>query len=128
MSDEQRTIPLTAAQRSNIRITAILMLPVGLAMLATGVKTILDLLPAMELVLLMPLIFGVKWLGALIELGLGLCLFAAAAALLAAARTGTVNALMRGLRGLGVVYMVKATLLLLFVAAALFAFVAPMVM
>lgn len=116
MPGEARKIPFTAAQRSTIRVTAVLMLPVGLIMLTTSVLKLIELIPQVQLLWLMPLIFGIQWLNALAELAFGLGLLVAAQALLSVARAGTVDALMRGLRALGVVYVIKAALLLLAVA------------
>jgi ABC-type protease/lipase transport system fused ATPase/permease subunit len=98
MPGEARKIPFTAAQRATIRATALLMLAVGAIMLFTSVVKIIALLPMIELLGLMPLIFGVQWLDALIELAFAVCLFVAALALLSVARAGTVDALLRGLR------------------------------
>jgi|JI6StandDraft_1071083.scaffolds.fasta_scaffold02835_4 hypothetical protein len=123
MPGEARKIPFTAAQRATIRATALLMLAVGAIMLFTSVVKIIALLPMIELLGLMPLIFGVQWLDALIELAFAVCLFVAALALLSVARAGTVDALLRGLRALCVVYVIKAALLLLAAAAVIFAIV-----
>lgn len=122
MSGEPRKIPFTAAERSTMRTTAWLMLPLAAIMLVTGVYAILELLPMLQLVSVMPLIFGAKWLYALIELAFGICLLVAALALISVARTGTVDALLRGLRALCVVYAIKATLIVLVAAGVLFAF------
>ncbi|MBA3547829.1 MAG: hypothetical protein H0T76_15205 [Nannocystis sp.] len=121
MPREARTIPFTAAQRSTIRVTAMLMLPVGVIMFITSVLKFIELWPMAQMLRLMPLIFGIQWLGALIELAFGICLVVAALALLSVARTGTVDALLRGLRALCVVYVIKAALLLLALAGVLFA-------
>ena len=123
MPSEARKIPFTAAQRSTIRVTAFLMLPVGLITFTTGVLKFIDLLPLVQMLWLMPLLFGVQWLHALIELAFGTCLFVAALALLSVARTGTVDALLRGLRSLCVVYVIKVALLLLAIAGVIFAIV-----
>lgn len=123
MPGEARKIPFTAAQRSSIRVTALLMLPVGLIMFTTSVLKVIELLPHIQMLWLMPLIFGVQWLHALIGLAFGIGLFVAALALFSVARTGTVDALLRGLRALCVVYVIKAALLLLAVAGVIFAIV-----
>jgi hypothetical protein len=73
MPGEARKIPFTAAQRATIRATALLMLAVGAIMLFTSVVKIIALLPMIELLGLMPLIFGVQWLDALIELAFAVC-------------------------------------------------------
>jgi hypothetical protein len=118
---EARKIPFTAAQRSTIRVTAWLMLPVGLIMVSTSVFKIVALLPVgLTLLTLMPLVFGVQWLDSLIQLTFGICLCVAAVSLLSVARAGTVDALLRGLRALCVVYVVKVALLLLAVAGVIF--------
>lgn len=127
MPDQTRTIPFSAAQRSSIRMTALLMLPVGAILAATGIHRLIELLPMLKVLLVMPLLVAVPGLRGLLELALGACLLVAAFALLSVARVGTVDALLRGMRALWVVYMVKATLLLLVATGVLLAFVLPMV-
>ncbi len=123
MPREARKIPFTAAQRSTIRVTALLMLPVGMIMFTTSVLEFIELLSHVQMLWLMPLIYGIQWLNALIELAFGICLCVAALALFSVARTGTVDALLRGLRALCVVYVIKAALLLLAFAGVIFAIV-----
>lgn len=121
MPGEPRKIPFTAAERSTMRTTAWLMLPVAAIMVITAVQAVLALLPLLQFASFMPLVFAAQWLYALIELAFGICLFVAALALISVARTGTVDALLRGLRALCVVYAVKATLIVLAAASVAFA-------
>ena len=110
----------TAVGALEDRALAWTMLPVGVIMFLTGAHSVLELLPMLELLAAMPLLYAVPALNALIELAFGTGLLVAALALLSVARTGTVDALLRGLRALCVVYVVKALLLLLAVAAPIF--------
>lgn len=113
MRGESRTIPFTRAQRSTIQTTAWLMLIVGAITFITGVYACIELLPLLRIVSLFPLIFSLTALSTLIELGFGTCLLVAGLALIRGARAGTVDALLRGLRALCVVYVAKAALVLI---------------
>lgn len=112
MRGEARTIPFTRAQRSTIQATAWLMLIVGAITLITGMYACIGLLPLWRIFSLVPLTFSLTWLSTLIELGFGACLLVAGLALIKVVRTGTVDALLRGLRALCVVYATKAALVL----------------
>ena len=123
MAREARKIPFTAAQCSTIRMTALLMVPVGLIMLTTSVLKIIELVPVVQMLWLLPVIAGIQWLNALTGLAFGICLIVGAQALLSVARAGTVDALLRGFAALCVVYVIKIVLLVLAVVGVILAIV-----
>lgn len=120
-----RTIPFTRSQRATIRTTGLLMLPIGLVFLWSGVHSLLEILPMLQVVILWPI--AVAAVQAAVEVALGLAQLVGGVLFLRAAAQGTIVALIGGLRALCVLFAVKAALLLLGVAALLFAmFGAPL--
>lgn len=115
---EARTIPFTAGQRATIRSCGLLMLPIGLIELWSGVDALIDLLPMLALVLVWPLVGAAVY--AAVQAALGLGLLVGGVVFFQVARAGTVAALVRGLRALCLVFVIKAVLLLLLTASMLF--------
>lgn len=114
---EARTIPFTAAQRATIRSSGLLMLPIGLLELWSGVDALADVLPILQVVLAWPVVGAAVY--AAVEVALGLGLLVGGVVFILAARAGTVAALVRGLRALCLVFVIKAVLLLLLTASML---------
>ena len=117
MSDA-RTIPFTDPQRATIRGCGLLMLPIGLLELWSGVDTLLELLPVLAVVQAWPLVAAAVF--AAVEVALGLGLLVGGVGFFQVARAGTVAALVRGLRALCLVFVIKAVLLLLLTASMVF--------
>jgi hypothetical protein len=115
---EARTIPFTAAQRATIRGCGLLMLPIGLLELWTGVDALADVLPVLQVMLAWPVVGAAVY--AVVEIALGLGLLVGGVVFFQVARAGTVAALVRGLRALCLVFVIKAVLLLLLTASMLF--------
>lgn len=115
-----RTIPFTRAQRSTIRVTGLVMLPTALLSLWSGTTDLLEVLPVLQVIQPWPLV--VMALSSAAEAVLGLSLLIGGVVFLGVASQGTIGALVRGLRALLVVFCIKAALLLLVLAALVFAF------
>lgn len=110
---DTRTIPFTPSQRSTIRTTGLLMLPVGLlwsVIGATAVSKVIALSPMLAALKNWPLATAAIY--ACAHLVLGLALVLSSVTFLRVARQGTVQALVGGLRALLVVFIIKAAMLL----------------
>jgi len=112
-----RTIPFTRSQRATIRTTGLLMLPIGLVLLFSGVGSLRATLPVLQMFFAWT--FALTALTGAIEAVLGLTLLIGGVLFVRAAGQGTIAALVGGLRALCVVFAVKAALLLLVAAALL---------